>query len=545
MNQETIKEKQIDIFANIPKSTKGFKEEVNISIFNGKKLCVLTGLNGSGKSRILKFLSDKFASSHKGSVIFKTTFSEPLISNENRRDSVRMMDRYDNDDSVDGVLSLALDELARLNRRGEYNFYDDDIPNSPQYILELIADNRTNKDIREAIIEAISQILFRKYNCDKESFKKEINKPKIRKSPEKIAEYINSKINPFYKANLFIKKLSKVIFDDFTSNKREKKIYQIINELLMEKEHDSFRFILTKPIPTLSYYDLRFVYKENSKNQLSISFDNLSTGEKVLFEMICYKYLIQYGKEKIKCFILDEFDANLNPTLASLYLKTLMDLSKKCEFICVSTHSPSTVAEVEPENLFEVDLNSSKIIHAGNNEGKTAILQKLAPKFIFSGNLGYLEFVKSKKDVIIFVEGKTDDKCFDGYIEKNKLSYQVIPCDGAGNMFAVSQTFKVIPYFQTLCKNKNIFFIFDCDKQGRSSLMKSTKDENAILFISDKEPYYHKKDNLHFTTLIPADDADWKDYKLEELKKEDRNHNSLATKRLFDFIQNKINPPSV
>ena len=38
MNQETIKEKQIDIFANIPKSTKGFKEEVNISIFNGKKL---------------------------------------------------------------------------------------------------------------------------------------------------------------------------------------------------------------------------------------------------------------------------------------------------------------------------------------------------------------------------------------------------------------------------------------------------------------------------------------------------------------------------
>lgn len=286
---------------------------------------------------------------------------------------------------------------------------------------------------------------------------------------------------------------------------KQKKIWEQINEIL--DRYDNFDYILEEPDLRIGY-KVSFKYKNNKNPEESVPFENLSSGEKIIFELICYAFIIKNnGKNnKTKMLLLDEFDANLNPQLSELLIKTIREeLIKKGITVILTTHSPSTVAEVKPEELFLMKNENGKhiLIKAENDDGKKEILETLAPKFVYEKELGFMGILaKTQKEYIIFVEGESDKIHFETARQYLNLddNYEFIDCNCADNISNIISAIRNIPIFNTILDKKNIIALFDFDAKGREKISKLLDHNSAsqnipIKEISDKISY---KENLIF-----------------------------------------------
>jgi 5S rRNA maturation endonuclease (ribonuclease M5) len=334
--------------------------------------------------------------------------------------------------------------------------------------------------------------------------------------------------------------MSNKIFQDFktkNSRTRTKKLWEEINDEL-DKYYlkGYFKYKLVPPQIFESNYQIAFERFDSSSNSY-IHFDSLSSGEKVIFELICYYFASK--ESKLEMIMLDEFDANLNPLLAEQYIEVIKEQFKDIKVV-LTTHSPSTVVEVEPNELFELT-DSRELKCALNEDGKREILKRLAPKFVYHGEFGILEDVFNNKfEMIVFLEGKNDVKNFETGVTNEK--YKFIDSHGVGNMPDLVKIFKVIPFFKKLAQQKQIVFIFDFDQEGIENLTNciSIPSQEVYDIIGTKKCFLHKvteDTNIYVTHLNPPNEHSWKltdAYRHQELKKESED----GIKREFENLKN-------
>ena len=583
----------------IPKGYKGISN--NIVLEFNTQLAVITGLNGCGKSTMLKYLYENYPDRSK--CFIKTPQTLDLYNNERRRVATyRGGIRYADDVSFDSVMQDV--ESVGLRRRGRIespfldktDFYSSlfdqrSITYESGYTyLESIAkllydyqfDELTNiqnelgivteKEVNEHLIYVLNQNknenqkkygiiqgrkIFQNYIDFKlsEELKRELDekKKKIRdkltielrrkskiNSEHALKQYVYELITrEFRSIESIVQKMSDKIYQDFktkSSNTKTKKLWQLINEELSKYNSKGyFKYKLVRPQVYESNYEIAFKRFDNSSNT-HIYFDSLSSGEKIIFELICY-YFAAKGS-KLEMIMLDEFDANLNPTLAERYIEVIKEQFKNIKVV-LTTHSPSTVVEVEPKELFE--LNDSRELNCANDEeGKREILKRLAPKFVYHGEFGILEDVFNQKyEMIVFLEGKNDVKNFDNGLSNEK--YKFIDSRGVGNMPDLVKIFKVVPFFNKLAKQKKIVFLFDFDKEGIDNLCKCITDQPQEVYdrFSLKKCYVCKVDNnsnIFISHLVPNDTHNWKvqnEYRHQELKQEGK----TGIDRQFAFLK--------
>ena len=108
------------------------------------------------------------------------------------------------------------------------------------------------------------------------------------------------------------------------------------------------------------------------KNNLEITLDNLSTGEKVIMYLILSKCLAIFND--IELLLIDELDAHLNPALLKIYYDILTQISTTIPVI-VTTHNPVFVNLVSNENLFWME--NGRVLPK-TKQTKYKILNKLA-----------------------------------------------------------------------------------------------------------------------------------------------------------------------
>ncbi|MEZ5993433.1 MAG: ATP-binding protein [Planctomycetota bacterium] len=94
----------------------------------------------------------------------------------------------------------------------------------------------------------------------------------------------------------------------------------------------------------------------NRSNGVEISYENLSSGEKVLLGFVFCLYNVNKGKEKIQypeLILLDEIDAPLHPKMTKdmLDIVSRVLVEEKGIPVIMTTHSPSTVALSPEESL--------------------------------------------------------------------------------------------------------------------------------------------------------------------------------------------------
>lgn len=330
------------------------------------------------------------------------------------------------------------------------------------------------------------------------------------------------------------------------------------NKVLPILQQTTFPYKLKEPILHSDSYSLEFA---KLGMPTPLPFESLSTGEKKIFELICYVFAVKQFKKdlKLELIILDEFDANLNPALSKKYLTIIRTgFCNNSIAVMLTTHSPSTVCEIEAHELFEIDINqtpSSIQCATDIKNGKKEILKKLAPNLNYNAEIDLLSCIHQiNAPVIVLVEGKKDLKNLE---DLKTDSILIHPCDGTGN---IQNMIALACQFKFLFKNKLLIGLFDFDKAGVGSA-KSTlgsgpeQDDSLMNKINNKEkPYvkhkYFQEEKLYIyvATLQPSETKERWDYENDQFKHENFKRDPDAIDRhrsLIEAIKQEAHKPVV
>ena len=568
----------------IPKGYKGLRADIELKL--NSPIAVITGLNGSGKTTLLKHIFEN--AEDRSKVFFKTQ----NVVNKEPGGFARRRFKNDNfahsfDEVYDEVLrafsnsnrgpythnhelfSMLFDEDSTLYKDG-YEFleilsvkilshldYSDNIkmrlgvPTDGDIERGMIAKLNSEKNNRKlAGLPKVGKRIYASYKdrlLDVEQlrfikgFEQTVigdlrvslrNRSKI-KNRSDFESYIYELVsNNSFSVESIVEQLARRIYEDAKANSsktKTAKLWQQINiELGKYSDKKQFNYEVNSPSVYSSNYEMTF---KSTLDNKEVHFESLSSGEKIIFELVCYYFLAGKNK-KLDTIILDEFDANLNPALAETYLNVVREqFADKGITTILTTHSPSTVAEVKPENLFEVSVldGVQKIECANDDEGKKVILNKLAPNFVYYSEFGILEYVlKDETDIVVITEGAKDLENF----EDSEKNHTFIACAGAGNIKNFLVCLKSIPFLKKSIESKTVIALFDFDGKGRSEIKDllrrekdAPKDDDITRKITDKESIFAEySPGIYLSMFTPPDTDNWdytnSHFRHQELKKE-------------------------
>ncbi|HBU5878713.1 AAA family ATPase [Klebsiella pneumoniae] len=333
---------------------KGFLLESPV-IFNNN-IIVLTGKNGSGKTRFLESISNR------KSIVFADDISNPL-----------------ND-----INYLPLNSL-NINIKNNYGdgLYNQHLADAIQAfdIVKPTLDNRDNYFTlaHSPIIENSSVDIVSFYEmCQSASLK--LNKPATDLNHDDIALHFEPSPGNFYGlqnisaiVNRYLKRKNDNDRYKWQSENRGtpspyytdtkfteyfgKEPWILVNEILNDTFNGKFKINIPE------YNTLNYGYKAHlilSKSNTEISTEQLSSGEKTLFWLTSILFECQYYDNTkfntSKLLIIDEPDAYLHPKMVLQMYDTFKSYTDKFNTtIIITTHSPTSVALAPENSIYNID----------------------------------------------------------------------------------------------------------------------------------------------------------------------------------------------
>lgn len=136
--------------------------------------------------------------------------------------------------------------------------------------------------------------------------------------------------------------------------------WEIINEFLNAYTEGKYSITYPDPIPVAQFVNVSASFKPdliNNEKNISVPYDDLSSGEKVLFMLaLCMFKANTTGSVFPKLVLLDEVDATLHPSMIKNLLAVINDvLLPRGTKVVLATHSPTTVALVPEESIYVVN----------------------------------------------------------------------------------------------------------------------------------------------------------------------------------------------
>lgn len=463
---------------------------------------IITGVNGAGKTQLLEILKGTDNNGIALNVSVEITDEDSMIA------TLVLPSPQTRGNNISGLLSYFQNTANRLGNLAQWENsikqwqshisswieprLKQDIPTEEKYQLtsertSLLENIRSYKQmIRSNTIFAYEEELV--------AISKKLSTPIENLTEEDIRRYANPYFNDFsdiedleryikqeheeFKENLAIA-VGKNDFEKVKGLAAQEKPYQSINRLF--KKYGFTYFEMLDPFPELKERngEIRFI----GKNGEIIDYNALSSGEQMIVMFIALSLGRNISGHRINTLILDEPDAHLHPTMSKMMVEILHELSLSKELgggdirVIITTHSPSTVAFAPEGSLFVIE----------KNRGCKKVRETCASEAInilSDGILTYDKAIKqfslamsSDKDVIVFVEGKTDILHLN---QANKLlgynlPFEVIDMHDAGALanFIKSTPSKIFP-------GKKLIAIFDADPEGFKSYGSIAGDSRTI-----------------------------------------------------------------
>lgn len=211
---------------------------------------------------------------------------------------------------------------------------------------------------------------------------------------------------------------------------------------------------------------INFIFFKKSTGD-EIPFADLSSGEKIIITLILRLFTTDYYKESLEfpdLILLDEPDAHLHPEMSYMFIKILKDIfvHKFGINIIITTHSPSTIALVDDDNIFQIsNFNNTFLRKISKDEAL-----KMLTSFIPTLSIDY----KNHKQV--FVESPTDQyyyhSIFDVLSQNRPYPFKLyfVSNDyGKGNSVQVIKTVNAI----RSSENNSFYGIIDWDQENNDS----------------------------------------------------------------------------
>jgi ABC-type branched-subunit amino acid transport system ATPase component len=519
---------------------------------NVPQLAIITGLNGSGKTKLLDCISENTPDIAKknttSSVIFSKNFEKTKHFYKKTKEDFKLstatarntIDGYNNSlvarlkeiqnkpfGSAENRSRILADRTAigltqNGNIHGGYSIY-------VQPIQKFTQHNYISQEERDIIIDYLR--FMQKPETDYLAF--------FTSSEESFKVYASlkdiNKIEELQIASIFLSCLEKdtkirasATRQDFSKDEQNKYIldekakigmsqypWEIINQLLEEYK---FKFKVLEPTENdTSSYELKFTG--------GIKYDTLSTGEKIIFQMVCLAYQGFGGNVAgTKLLLLDEFDAHLNPSMAKMFIDIVQNVLMK-QFgmqVMMTTHSPSTVAYAPAESIFWME--NGKI----TQKNKQEVLKDLANGLVLLEDTGgaIAKFISNINKNICIVEGESDVI----YLEKMKNHFGLeegvafISADSADKMASLMHFFTKLKEATkyTTNNNKKLIGLVDKDTKGRKVKADNSDYKIMTLAIPEEDEKYtrnFKDEKLDYPIEFLLKDAFYQHNELTELGK--------------------------
>ncbi|WP_051335731.1 ATP-binding protein [Methylocapsa acidiphila] len=181
--------------------------------------------------------------------------------------------------------------------------------------------------------------------------------------------------------------------------------WQVVNESLTAAGFP-YEMISPERTPLLSNYELRL---KDRKTGDEIGAIDLSSGEKVLLQLVLW--LFTAGREGLfpKLLLLDEPDAHLHPSMTTQFLDVISEVlvNKYGVRVIMTTHSPSTVALAPAGSVFQLERGATSIAKVEVRADIVSVLTaglvtvSRATKFCFVEDEADVEFYETIRDILV------------------------------------------------------------------------------------------------------------------------------------------------
>ncbi len=257
---------------------------------------------------------------------------------------------------------------------------------------------------------------------------------------------------------------------DKLSTLEQNKPWDFVNQVL---ETAGFHFAVEPP----DFWDTeQFEYRirlRNKQTEDTVSIQDLSTGERVLFALALVRYKAERQTKVFpKLILLDEPDAPLHPQMSQGLIDVITGIfvEQYKTRIVMSTHAPATVALSPKDSIYVVRPEAKpERLTSFTHTTKQEALNVLSSGFIaYSGDEMKsrirIDIQEAGNKPLLFVEGPTDKHIIQVAWQKirldTELPFRIIDC---GNANQVSQIIRAINIEHLHEKN---MAIFDFDKEG-------------------------------------------------------------------------------
>ena len=442
---------------------------------------LITGINGSGKTQLLESISTSDIDILIDDEVIATSdiifvkFGELNVAGNNTYSSALAHQACDNVwNEFSNWRAQFFSELSQV-RAG-----DDSKGAFLQYIQRFRNINDPN---RENIIRAIAETLDREPETElrkisKHHFWKHLFDPETATSDVNFFSQNFAKLFAEYQVTLLKQRIYKyfneagyeeapsvnpIELDELEANKP----WDFVNEVLTAARFD-FK-VLPPDFWDTSEFDYTIQLEKKSTGD-KVAFEELSTGEQVLFALALVRYKAE-RQSKIfpKLILLDEPDAPLHPAMT----ENLIDVISKVFVaqydtkVIMTTHAPASVALAPDESVYllEVVVDTNNRGVALNASNKSDALQTLSSGFVAvtkdeNQSRVNIEIASSAKPVI-FVEGTSDSLIIQkawALLERRALPFRVVDC---GNDDQIYSKINAVSVDEN--NDKNILAIFDFD----------------------------------------------------------------------------------
>lgn len=496
----------------------------NIPMFS-----VITGINGAGKTHLLKLL-------------YESTKTVDLLEIKDSENNIFNLILPNNNDFNNNMVSTKRDYKQFLdyfkltdNRLGKerelqnrVSSYKSTLAHHQQQLNSLI--NSLNPD-KGSIINLENEVVRWQGNIYAQQYElKNLFDPIFENEIKRIASFLNKEIDNLKIED--IKENARTTFDgifeintikefiaeelqdkhsriikgfnsgkinenEITEIKNELESFQIINNLFNKYQFNYYT--MDNPNPdinddrsdinvTSDKIKLNFTGQKGEK----VSYDNLSSGEKIIVKIIMLARSKNINGENINTIVLDEPDAHLHPSLSKMMIEILEDLTKPKEKggadlrVIITTHSPSTVAFAPKESLYLIsrDDEGKRTIYSTTKDEAVGVLSDGI--FTYKEAIGKFEVIShSTKSNILCVEGKTDVLHINAAMHKlnRHLDLEIVDLHDAGTL---ANFVKSIP--ASILGGKKIIGLFDNDNEGRTNYnqIKGSEIENYKQLTSEQ-----------------------------------------------------------
>lgn len=137
------------------------------------------------------------------------------------------------------------------------------------------------------------------------------------------------------------------------------KPWQVVREIIQESK---LPFEINDPegLFLFDQFHLKLTHRQTRDN---VDFGDLSSGEKVLISLAFYLFSSQEKNTFPKLLLLDEPDAHLHPSMSKQFLDVIKNIlvDKYGVQVIMTTHSPSTVVLAPDDAIYEMALDEPRI----------------------------------------------------------------------------------------------------------------------------------------------------------------------------------------